>query len=103
MKGILTIGRLDPENVHTINTCPLLLGLGILGLLLWLMGHAVALTTRQAWPGLLVLVLSCWTEDTLETQAGVTLALWVLAFPVLPAGVGSGKGLLRRSKDRLHR
>ena len=68
-----------------------LLGLGILGLLLWLMGHAVALTTRQAWPGLLVLVLSCWTEDTLETQAGVTLALWVLAFPVF-----ASRGWLRK-------
>ena len=59
----------------------LVLGMGILGLLLWLLTLSMGQVSTQAWPGLLLLMLSCLVEDTLETQAGVTLAVWAVVFP----------------------
>lgn len=69
-------GHKRPHNQYLT----LLLSLGALGLglLVWTLvpmwGHA------PARPGILLLALSCLTEDTLETQAGVTLAFVALAF-----------------------
>lgn len=59
----------------------LMLGLGLVGLALWIMALMQGWTMSRAWPAILVLALSGLTEDTLQTQAGVTLALWCLAFP----------------------
>ena len=57
------------------------LGLGAIGLFLWGWALLGGLHIREAWPAVLVLALSGLTEDTLQTQAGVTLALWCLALP----------------------
>lgn len=58
-----------------------MLGLGLVGLALWILALMQGWTMSRAWPAILVLALSGLTEDTLQTQAGVTLALWCLAFP----------------------
>lgn len=58
------------------------LGLGAVGLFLWCWALLGGLRFREAWPAVLVLTLSGLTEDTLDTQAGVTLALWCLVLPV---------------------
>ena len=56
---------------------------GWIGLLLLIAAGWAVLHRPWGLPGLIVLWLSFCFEDTLETQAGVTLALWVLALPVL--------------------
>lgn len=75
-------GRKRPHNQYL--TFLLSLGALGLGLLLWTLlpawGHA------PARPGILLLALSCLTEDTLETQAGVTLAIVALAFTAFMPG-----------------
>lgn len=65
------------------------LALGPLGCLLLVASMVAAV--RQPWglPGVFILTLSALFEDTLETQAGVTLALWVLA---LPSFIGWSQG-----------
>jgi hypothetical protein len=55
-------------------------GLGLVGLVLWLItlyaGFALSgSVSRLSW---LILVISCLAEDTLETQAGVTFAVLIL-------------------------
>lgn len=62
---------------------------GWIGLLL-LIGAGFAAGARPiGFPGLLVLGLSFCFEDTLETQAGVTMALWVLVLPCFLASRGT--------------
>jgi hypothetical protein len=56
---------------------------GWVGLLLLIAAGWAVLTRPRGVPGLIVLWLSFCFEDTLETQAGVTLALWALALPAL--------------------
>ena len=56
---------------------------GWIGLLLLMASGWAVLHRPWGVPGLIALWLSFCFEDTLETQAGVTLALWVLALPVL--------------------
>lgn len=72
-------GRKRPHNQYI--TLLLALGAVGLGLLLW------ALVAMWAYgpcrPGVLLLALSCLTEDTLETQAGVTLAVVALVLGAL--------------------
>jgi len=63
------------------------LELGWAGLVLLLVSGWAA--SRRPWgvPGVIILCMSFLFEDTLETQAGVTLALWVLALPpLMPPG-----------------
>lgn len=74
-------GRKRPHNQYLT----LVLSLGVLGLGLLLWAFWSAWTYPQARPGVLLLAISCLTEDTLETQAGVTLAVMALAFGVLIA------------------
>ncbi len=64
----------------------LMLGLGWVGLALWLWALLKGWRISEAWPAVLVLALSGLTEDTLQTQAGVTLALWCLALPAFFSG-----------------
>ena len=73
-----------PEDRHRPHQqyLSLVLALGLVGLILWLWALGQAWRWREAWPAVLVLFLSGWAEDTLQTQAGVTLALWCLALPV---------------------
>ena len=74
-------GRKRPHNQYLT----FLLSLGVLGLGLLLWTFWSAWTYPQARPGVLLLAISCLTEDTLETQAGVTLAVMALVFGVLIA------------------
>lgn len=74
-------GRKRPHNQYI--TFVLSLGALGLGLLLWALWSAW--TYPQARPGVLLLAISCLTEDTLETQAGVTLAVMALAIGALIA------------------
>ena len=76
-------GRKRPHNQFL----SLVLGMGLLGLFMWCLTLSIGQGLGQAWSGLLLLFLSCLGEDTLETQAGVTLALWVLAFPAFTRSV----------------
>lgn len=69
-------GRKRPHNQYLT----LLLSLGCVGLLAWLITMGALWSLRTLRPGVLVLAVSCLTEDTLETQAGVTLVLFALAF-----------------------
>ena len=69
-------GRKRPHNQYL--TLALTLGVVGLGVFLWALTSMWA--HRACRPGVLLLVLSCLTEDTLETQAGVTLAVVALAF-----------------------
>lgn len=57
------------------------LGLGVVGVLCWVIALFGVTGFRLAHPALLVLFLSCMFEDTLETQAGVTLAMVIIALP----------------------
>lgn len=72
-------GRKRPHNQYM--TLALALGAIGLGLLLWAMASMWAHAPCR--PGVLLLALSCLTEDTLETQAGVTLAVVALVFGTL--------------------
>ena len=69
------------------------LALGPLGCVLF--GVSMVAAFRRPWGllGVWILTLSALFEDTLETQAGVTLALWVLA---LPAFIQGPQGAARR-------
>lgn len=62
--------------------------LGILGLILLVLACWSAFLCPWGTAGVVVLLSSFFFEDTLETQAGVTLAIWVLA---LPAFIRSGR------------
>lgn len=68
-------GRKRPHNQYL--TFALALGTVGLGLLLYALSSMWAHSPCQ--PGVVLLALSCLTEDTLETQAGVTLAVVALA------------------------
>jgi len=72
-------GRKRPHNQYI--TLALALGAIGLGLFLWAMVSMWAQASCR--PGVLLLALSCLTEDTLETQAGVTLAVVALVFGTL--------------------
>ena len=67
----------------------LFLSLGLVGVLLFLVALGSMWSCHPARPALLLLALSCFTEDTLETQAGVTLAIvafaWGAFIPHRPA------------------
>ena len=67
----------------------LCLGLGLVGLLLWLVAMGQAVRRTWAWPSALVLALSGFSEDTLNTQAGVTLAVLCLVLPMFLQGQAS--------------
>ena len=54
---------------------------GWLGVLMLVAAGCAASVRSWGVPGLMVLGLSFFFEDSLETQAGVTLALWVFALP----------------------
>lgn len=69
-------GRRRPHNQYLT----LLLSLGLVGLISWLLTLGSLWSIPTLRPGLLVLAVSCLTEDTLETQAGVTLAIFALSF-----------------------
>lgn len=55
--------------------------LGVFGCFLLVLACRSALRSPWGTAGVVVLVSSFLFEDTLETQAGVTLAVWVLALP----------------------
>ena len=55
--------------------------LGVLGCILLVLACRSAFRFPWGTAGVIVLVSSFFFEDTLETQAGVTLAVWVLALP----------------------
>lgn len=61
---------------------------GWIGLLLLISAGWAVLCRPWGVPGIMVLWLSFCFEDTLETQAGVTLALWVLVLPALFSSTG---------------
>lgn len=69
------------------------LALGPLGCLLLVVSMVAAFRRPWGLVGVCILTLSAVFEDTLETQAGVTLALWVLA---LPAFISWPRGPVRR-------
>lgn len=69
-------GRKRPHNQFVT----LLLSAGLIGLVLFFWVLKSLWHHPPARPGVLLLALSCLTEDTLETQAGVTLAIVALAW-----------------------
>ena len=68
-------GRKRPHNQYLT----LLLSAGLIGLCLFLWALKCLWTHPPARPGVFLIALSCLAEDTLETQAGVTLAIVALA------------------------
>jgi len=56
-------------------------GLGLVGLVFWLLSlySSLLLSTNISRLSWLILAISCLSEDTLETQAGVTFAVLILA------------------------
>ena len=69
-------GRKRPHNQYLT----LLLSAGLIGLCLFVWALKCLRTHPPARPGVLLIALSCLAEDTLETQAGVTLAIAALAW-----------------------
>lgn len=75
-------GRKRPHNQYLT----LLLSAGLIGLCLFLWSLKCMWMHAPARPGVLLVALSCLAEDTLETQAGVTLAIVALAWGTFIAG-----------------
>lgn len=77
-------GRKRPHNQFLT----LLLSLGTVGLAIWFMALASTWACHPSRPAVLLMALSCLAEDTLETQAGVTLAIVALTWGmfILPEG-----------------
>lgn len=78
-------GRKRPHNQFMT----IALALGAVGLGLLILAMTSMWAHRPCRPGVLLLALSCLTEDTLETQAGVTLAVVALVLGAFIEGRGS--------------
>ena len=72
-------GRKRPHNQFLT----LLLSLGVVGLAIWCWALVSTWPCHPSRPAVLLLALSCLAEDTLETQAGVTLTIVALAWGLL--------------------
>ena len=78
-------GRNRPHNQFLT----LVLSLGLVGVSLWLYALYSGWSHAPARPAILLVTLSCLTEDTIETQAGVTLVIVALAWGYFIQEAGS--------------